>query len=1103
MQDIVIKTRITPRKLIERIISRERLLKLLESNLYKNIILLTAPAGYGKTTLLLDFLDKMNIRFAWLYIAPDIENFYEFTNYFIHSLKSLKETFGEKTLELLSSLSESGALVNDEKNSTTAVAGTFINEFVSTFDDEVYLVIDDLQNAGNSTWLINTFNSLIEDFPQNLHILITSRTLPEFNIAKLDAKRNMLRINASELNFTFDETEKLLNEIYTINCDKAEISKLEDKLEGWITGLHLILQAYGNNFSSFISAEKTIDDNVFDYFANEIFNNLDNEIKNFLLTTCMVDSFTDKMCAVLMENVDSVKMIKRLRKKNIFIETSLSDEPGKGITASHSYHNLFKQFLLKKLHDLKNENEIKEIAEKIFRYYIQKDEIIPAIDYCLYSERYEKAAEMIINSFDEVFQSGRYELLDKWVKSLPSGISNNDPFIRLYMARLLYRYKSDAEQALGILEKLIKATNENSEIYLQACIEYSDILLIKGKAKDAVKILEDLVKSKREPGAKTKASLALAKTYYSMGFEFYDKIISLLDKTIKLNEENDIRQFHAGIYFWYARIHQNRGELSKSLHYFKNVVELEKNIFRKFQTLTDIVLLHAWSGEYLKAKAYLDKAEEIFRRFRIAAFERGMIRINALFKFESGDYEDSILKFTELTALDRKNNIQSFIFLYNMFIAESYILLEMNNKAKEFIELAEKTGQKNDSFQNLLIDYHKAIVNNLNTPDEHTEKILLETHRVLEYQNLFYSKVQVEFHLADYYYKTGNPETCLKFLRESLNESSQKQFNSFLYQHFINKRYLFDYASSQGVQKDYISSLHTQLLERNSFEWLSEDCKRRLEKSLKKLSDVTANCFGGTEIYVRGIQVSEDKWIRKKSKLLFLYLLINKEQKHTKDKIMELFFGDLSASSADNVFHQAITNIRAIAKPEISNPQIIGNKSLKKSKLKTPESFVVYEDKILQIAPQYKFYVDVVEFNKLYSQIKSLQTDESTKEILARKALNLYKGEFLPGYYDEWIEELRTNLQNKFIEICEELLIILNKQEKYYEIISYSERLISSDKLHETAFLNLVTAYVRTGNMNMAKKKFAELLKNYEDEYGEKPSKQTLNQIEKILMESE
>jgi len=1097
MAEIIVKTRITPRKLSERIVSRDRLLKLMEDNLSKNMILITAPAGYGKTTLVLDFLSRLNKLFAWFYIAPDVGSFYSFINYLVHSLRSINEDFGNRTLELLESLSESGSIAKDEKGSIAAISGTLVNEIINSFSEDVYIVIDDLQNAGNSSWLNNTFNALIEDFPPNLHILITSRSIPEFNIARLGAKRNLLKIDAAELHFTHEETGKLINDIYSIQCGENEITAFENKIEGWITGMHIVLQAFGNNFPAAVTGKNIIDDSLFDYFANEIFINLDEELQEFLLVTSLTDTFSDEMCRALFGNKNTKHIIESLKRKNIFVETTAGDLQN----TTYSYHNLFKRFLIKKLYEIKSMDETKNIAGKIFNYYEERKDFVRAIDFSIQSGNYSDAAQMIKVVFDELFHSGRYDLLDKWLSSLPEEIKISDRQLRFYIAKLLYHYKSDHDAAAVIFEQLIK--QKESDTYVNSCIEYSDILLLKGKAPEAVKLLENLVKTEKDPVKYSKISLELAKAYYSHGAEHYYRIISLLDETLKLNDENNLREFHSEIYSRYGKIYQSRGIFSKALHYFKNVVELEKNVFKKFQALTDIVLLHSWTGEYQKAKEYLDKVIEIFSRFPISKFKKDVLRITALFKFEAGDYEDSISGFSELCSLDVSMNIQSFLFLYNLFIAESYILLGNNGKANEFIEMAETSKQADDYFHSIMINYHKAIIENTGKPSIKTEKVLLETHKFFESLNLIYPKAQVEFHLADYYYKTGNEKTALKFLADSINTAAQNQFNSFLSQHFLFKRYLFDFAMNNRIQKDYISAIHSELLEREIFSWLSEECIERIKKESLLLYDISLKCFGGAEMFLRGIPVTEDKWIRKKSKLLLIYLLIYCELKHTKEKILEIFFSDLSPASADNVFHQAVTNLRNAVNP--FNPVELGVKLMsKKDKQPTKTvSFISYEDKILQVTPGYLYKVDTIEFSRLHGKIKSLQTQKNEKVILAQKAIDLYKGEFLPGYFDDWIEELRTVLQHKFIEICEELILHLEKDGSFNDIIFYSEKLIKEDKLHEAAFISIIKAYSNTGNEKMAKKKFSQLLKNYKEEFDEKPSKDTLNRIEEILLKSQ
>src|SRR5262245_22989523 len=106
MADVIIQTRITPKKLLEKIVPRQILLKKIQENSLKNIILITGPAGYGKTTLALDFLNNKQTRFAWLYAGSDVNNLYSFINYIVHSIKHLKESFGENTLHIVSSLKE-------------------------------------------------------------------------------------------------------------------------------------------------------------------------------------------------------------------------------------------------------------------------------------------------------------------------------------------------------------------------------------------------------------------------------------------------------------------------------------------------------------------------------------------------------------------------------------------------------------------------------------------------------------------------------------------------------------------------------------------------------------------------------------------------------------------------------------------------------------------------------------------------------------------------------------------------------------------------------------------------------------------------------------
>jgi two-component SAPR family response regulator len=493
--------------------------------------------------------------------------------------------------------------------------------------------------------------------------------------------------------------------------------------------------------------------------------------------------------------------------------------------------------------------------------------------------------------------------------------------------------------------------------------------------------------------------------------------------------------------------------------------------------------------------------------------------MSAMLKFEMGDFEDAISRFEELNRYDLNNNVKSFAFWYYLLICEAYMFLNLSSKAKEFLQLAESAKDSNDEYQAVEYDLHCAIVNKHEKTDPKIEKTLISAHKYFDSLNLIYSKTQVEFHLADYFYKKSNPQTALKYLLDSLNTSTEKQYSSFLSQNFNQLRYLFDFAAANNIRKDFTESIHSSLLERVNVDWLSAECLTRLKKEQEALYDITLLTFGGAELFVRGKRISEDKWLRKKSKLLLIYLLINQNLKISKEKVLGLFFGELAADSAENIFHQAITNIRSALKPDAISGDDTSADTKKSKKTKSEKEtstekqktnknlefsppYLVYEDKILRMAQGYYFKVDAIELGKIHSLIKSPETDNAKKQRLANQALEIYKGEFLPGYYEPWIEEMRLVLENKFTDICEHIIKAMLNDNNHDEVVKFAEKLLETDKLHEEAYINAIHAYSMLGNHTMAKKKFSQMLKNYQDEFGEKPSDGALKRIESILLEN-
>ena len=1114
MAEVVIKTHITPKKLTENIVSRQRLQKKFSDNASKNIILVTAPAGYGKTTAVLEYFAFSGKPYAWFHMPEDISGFSGFINYIIHSLKFLNPDFGEKTLELTASFEDSRLFSGDEQNSVKSVIGTFVNEFISGFPDDVFMVLDDLHNLKNPDWLNIAFNSLIDIFPQNLHLIITTRAVPDFNLARLNAKRKLLKLESRDLNFSHDETGELLKDIYDISFKQSDINLLDKKIEGWITGLHLILQAYGGDFGKITAKSGAADENIFDFFAEDIFNGLNQNTRDFLLSTSMLDTFTPGMCDEILEIKNSNETIDNLKKKNLFIESVETVKSDGSIITVFSYHNLFREFLQAKLQ--KEGIDITALAEKIFSYYEKSGNVTSAIEFTFRANNFNKAAELLKRNFDTLYKQGVYELLWKWIELFPEDVFSSDTELLFFKGRLVRFFKNDLAASQKIFEEVSGKSGSRDELRIFAKSEISGILSLLGKPEEALSLLKEIYELEKTPGLQVQVIALLAKGYYRMGPKYYDKMINHLNEAEEICKKYDIRENISEIYSLYGKVFLNKGDFSKSLHYFENIISIENNLVKKFHTLNDIVLLYAWTGNYTKAKEYIEKSSGLFGKFNVPLFERDLSRFNALLKFESGDYEDAVDLFSYLISYDKKSRFIAFLPFYYLMICESYQLLNNKEKAKEYFSLAEQSSDPNDKSLKIEFEYYSALLMKMDSENPKIEKTLLSTIKHYESYNSVYNKTQIQFHLSDYYFKTGNPKTALEYLKESLDTASEKQYNSFLCQHFLQKRYLFDFALSENIRKDYITHLYNLVRERNSLEWLSDKRKQRLTAENINLCDIYLSTFGGAEILVRGTLITEEKWIRKKSKLLLVYLLINQGIKIQKDKVLGLFFSELSSVSAENVFHQALSNIRNVLKPVSGFAVKSESKLPKKPKAIKPAAkkepgipdispadispaYISYEDKILQMNPGYDYKVDVIEFNKLTAAVKSPESADEVKEISAKKAVELYKGEFLPGYYDDWIEELRTVLEQKYIDICGILIEILLKKRDFDDAVIYSEKLLQADKLHEEGFLGVITSYKESGNLTMAKKKFRQLIKNYDEEYGEKPPKDLMNRISLIL----
>jgi LuxR family transcriptional regulator, maltose regulon positive regulatory protein len=1086
----IVHTRLLQKSLPIGIIERRMLFRLLSENINKSLILICAPAGYGKTTLVQDFISKKSIKFSWLHVHPDMDNFYSFITYLTHSLQKLDSAFGKNTMALIEDYRERFNPIKNTERIVNDIITVFINEFVSVFKDDVTLVIDDLGNISNSEWQAKCFNMLFENIPSNMHLIITSRQVPVFNLSVLKAKRNILNLGSAELAFKLDETEELLKSNYDVTTDENEVKLLRDSLGGWITGIHLVIQSSGNEFPKLRLDKMIIMEDIYNYFTEDIFNNLEEEIQNFLLLTSILESFSPELCDYVFNTTNSGKIIEDLLNKNIFIyiDTELASRG----QPSYTYHLLFRKFLNSKLKDKISAQEMKDFFSKAAAFYSESKDYLRVINYSLAAGETSTALKLIEDNFQNYFDSGKFESAWRWFEDIGDELISDNALLLYYKSLMLRFYKGDIEGSLSYLDKVIGLSEQakNYGLYIKAVISKSRNLISSGRINDAIKNIESVPVKKIKGESASKLNFISAFAFYQNGD--YDKSLAMLDKAVEELENSpetkDSANTKLDIYNMYGHIYLIRGDYSKSIAYYEQVVKKSKRVIDKYETYCNLILLHAQSGKFEKALEYLEEAKSITETISIPIFRITYLLALQSVRFEFGDYEGSIGILEEINRIAVNINHKYYIFLSYSLIGDSYFYLNKLSKAEEYYDLAFKYVNDESRLEKIQYSFTKALLIKKESQVAEIEEVLTEAYEYYTENKFTYNKTQAAFHLADYYYKTKNYKTSLVYLTEALNISHEKEYSSFLQRDFSDMKYLYDFAAANNIQKDFIKSIMNSLVSKKNTLWISEEARKRLTNSIEHNYDIRLSAFGKGEVSIRGKIIDDAFWSKKKWKIIFIYLLLSPKKVLTKDKIIDVFYPDTQIESAENIFHQMVSKFRSIVKTGAHNEKSVASKSKSRKvddSAHIVPSLIIYEDKLLKINDDFMLYIDSDEFEQIHKKTATVKNTEK-KLALLREAIDLYKGDFLEGNYETWAEELRTKYQSYFISMSEEIIKIFAGMKDYESVLEYSEKLIKHDSLNLIAYEHAIKSYEALNKLKQAREKYSRLIKSYDSEYGEK-----------------
>lgn len=474
-------------------VSRPRLFGRLSDILNRKLTLISAPAGFGKTTLVSEWVASLTpnpspagrgegVRVAWLSLDEGDNDPVRFISYLIAALQTIKAGIGEGLLP---------ALQSHQPPQVEVVLTTLLNE-ISVIPDPFLLILDDY-HVIDSKLVDEALAFLVERLPPQMHLVIATREDPRLPLARLRARGQLTELRAADLRFTPAEAAEFLNRVMGLNLSDGDVAALEARTEGWIAGLQLAalsMQGHASrDAASFIRSFTGSHRFILDYLIEEVLGQQSEKIQTFLLHTSILNRMCGSLCdAVLLDpSTSGQETLEQLEHTNLFI-VPLDNE-----RRWYRYHHLFGDLLRQRLGQ---HNELSEYHLRASKWYEANEDLAEAFHHALEANDFERAARLAEAAWQNMERSFQTLAWLGWVKKLPDAAICSRPWLCVQIGWAYSdvgelepseAYLQNAERALAGMEDreefksipgtiaLIRAGNAQIEGNLAETVRYAEL----------------------------------------------------------------------------------------------------------------------------------------------------------------------------------------------------------------------------------------------------------------------------------------------------------------------------------------------------------------------------------------------------------------------------------------------------------------------------------------------------------------------------------------------------------------------------------------------------------------------------------------------------
>ena len=430
------------------LVPRPRLVRHLNGGLQGKLVLLSAPAGFGKTTLLSEVLDGIDCPVAWLSLDKGDNDPNLFWTYFVVALQGIEPDLGENSLTLLRS---------PDAQHIESVLTVLINQ-IANLSHQLTIVLDDYHEIKNEE-IHHGLAFLLEHLPPQACLVVSSRVDFTFPLARMRGRGQLIELRADDLRFTLAETTSFLTEVMALRLSDDEVATLNNRTEGWIASLRMaaVSMQGREDIPDFIAAFSGTHRYILDYLSQEVLNCQPPNVQSFLLETSILNRLSVPLCDAVTDRNDSREILELLEADNLFL-SPLDNE-----CHWFRYHQLFAELLRSQL-GVSQTDHVAILHRRASEWFEKEGHMVEAIEHAFSAKDLERAADLINAIVETLVKENKYSTLLGWLRRLPFELIADRLWLSFYGA---YAYATigqlDAVEPYIInAEKILDRAGETS-----------------------------------------------------------------------------------------------------------------------------------------------------------------------------------------------------------------------------------------------------------------------------------------------------------------------------------------------------------------------------------------------------------------------------------------------------------------------------------------------------------------------------------------------------------------------------------------------------------------------------------------------------------------